>query len=193
MSEYRRLQIGELLINDNVLVVIGDNAIGKTRYLKKLAELFRQEGLIVISNLDKGAFKEDMAKRDTILEECSDYLEDLLTKRQVGWYNNYASELLQKITSIGDVLIIDELDNVLARQHLIDFCDALSQLRIHWKKIIVSGYNLLLLRAFTYLEYEEYGSKIERDRVHLVLLENGVKKSIYDRGEAYEHFISLRR
>lgn len=182
------------VINDNVVVVvIGDNAIGKTRYLKELAESFRQEGLIVISNLDKGAFKEDMDKRDTILEECSDYLEDLLTKRQVGWYNNYASELLQKITSVGDVLIIDELDNVLTRQHLIDFCDALSQLRIHWKKIIVSGYNLLLLRVFTYLEYEEYGSKIERDRVHLVLLENGVKKSIYDRGDAYEHFISLRR
>ena len=134
-----------------------------------------------------------MAKRDTVLEECSDYLEDLLTKHQVGWYNNYASELLQKITSVGDVLIIDELDNVLIRQHLIDFCDALSQLRVHWKKIIVSGYNLLLLRAFTYLDYDEYGAKIERDRVHLVLLKDGVEKTIYDRGDTYEYFTSLRR
>lgn len=180
-------------VSDNVIVVIGDNAIGKTRYLKELAELFKHQGLTVISTLDNGAFKEDTEKMDVVLEECSDYLKDLLTKRQVGWYNNYASELLQKITSVGDVLIIDELDNNLTRQHLIDFCDVLSQLRVCWKKIIVSGYNLLLLRAFTYLWYDEYGSKIEIDKVHLVLLENGMKKSIYDRGAAYEYFTSLRR
>lgn len=45
------------VISDNVIVVIGDNASGKTRYLKELAESFRSKGFIVISNLDNGALK----------------------------------------------------------------------------------------------------------------------------------------
>lgn len=180
-------------ISDNVMVVIGDNAVGKTRYLRELVRHFRQQGLTIISNLDNGAYQEDPIKRDIVLEECSDYLEDLLTKRQSGWYHNYTSELLQKITSVGDVLIIDELDSNLTHQHLIDFCDALSQLRNCWEQIIISGYNLKLLRIFTYLEYDEYGSKIEKNKVNMIVLENGVKKNTSDRGEAYEYFNSLRR
>jgi len=181
-------------ITDNVVIIAGDNATGKTRYLKELMQFYKNQGLSVVSNLDDGAYREDPLKREIVLEECSDYLENLLTKRQIGWYNNHASELLQQITSVGDVLIIDELDNNLTPQHLIDFCDALSQLRVCWKKIIVSGYNLKLLRVFTYIEYDpDYGSKIEKDRVHMILLDDGSKKTISDRGEAYECLTSLRR
>ena len=179
-------------ISNNVILVIGDNAAGKTRYLKQLIKNYQNQGLIVINNINNCVCVEDPVKRDVVLCECSDYLENLLINRQNGWYANHASDLLQMIVSTGDILIIDEIDSLLKTQHLIDFCDAISQLRLHWKKIIISGFSSYLMRVFTYLDYDEdYDLTAEIDKPHLILLDGNEQKEIFDRGEAYECITSI--
>lgn len=179
---------------NNVTLVIGDNAAGKTRYLEQLKENFMKKGLRVISNLDGYTTALDFAKKEIIIQKGSCYLNDLLQGNLHGVYDSCAYKLLQYILSNGDVLIIDELDSNLIDQHILDFCIMLSQLRVYWKEIIVSGYNDRLMRIFTYITYDVDGYiEEEKTLVNLTVLAQNKIRHINNEVEAYENFDTIRR
>lgn len=153
---------------DNVVVVIGDNGTGKTRHLKQVRRECIDKGLTVISNFYNSYYEADHRKVDVVLEEGKEYMGEILTK-SAAVIDLYFQDLLQLMTSKGDVLIIDGLDRKLSLQGILDFCIVLSQLRDCWEKIIVSGYNSALLRIFTYFTYDSDGYK-EREETLVNLL-----------------------
>ena len=69
----------------------------------------------------------------------------------------------------------------------------LSQLRVYWKEIIVSGYNDRLMRIFTYITYDVDGY-IEKEKtlVNLTVLAQNKMWHINNEVEAYENFDTIR-
>lgn len=176
-------------MKNNVSVVIGDNATGKTRYLKKLRKDFLNMDFSVVSNFYNFQYSADPLKVNVVLEEGKEYMEEILTKK-ITIVDTYLQNLLQLITNVGDVLIIDELDRKLSLQGILDFCIILSQLRDYWKEIIVSGYNSALLRIFTY-DSDGY-KESEETLVNLLYLTNKEVQKITDWGIAHECFNKIR-
>ncbi len=184
---------------DNVVVVIGDNASGKTRYLEKISKEFLNHNLCIVSNLDKRMYQVNQNKKDTVLELGSEYLRNLMLDGGINYYDLQIYNLLRYIISNGDILILDEVDAMLKEQDLIDFCSVLSQLRDCWDQIIVSGYSPNLTRLFTYIDYEDYddgfeiafGSKISK--ANLLVLKNEEVLKITNGDDAYEYFYSIRK
>lgn len=184
---------------DNVMVVIGDNAVGKTRYLEKISIEFLNRNSCVVSNLDKRMYQVNQDKKNIVLELGSEYLRNLMLDGGTNYYDLQTYNLLRYTISDGDILILDEVDVMLKEQDLIDFCSVLSQLRDYWKQIIVSGYSPDLTRLFTYIDYEDYddgfeiafGSKITK--ANLLVLKNEEVLKITNGDDVYEYFYSIRR
>ncbi len=179
-------------MKNNVILVIGDNATGKTRYLRQFRREFIDKGLTVISNFYNSHYEADRRKVDIVLEEEICYMEEILTK-SASIIDLDIQGLLQLMTNKGDVLIIDELDRKLSLQATLDFCIVLSQLRDCWKNIIVSGYNSALLRLFTYFAYDlDGGVQKEETQVNLLYLTGNKMQKVTDWGIAHECFNKIR-
>lgn len=180
-------------MKNNVVLVIGDNAFGKTRYLKQLRKMYIDKGLRVVSNFYNSQYEADPVKVDIVLDEEIYYMEEILTK-SAPVIDLYTQSLLQIMTNVGDVLIIDELDRKLSLQAILDFCIVLSQLRDSWEKIIVSGYNSALLRLFTYFVYDLDGYTQRKEAlVNMLYLADVGVHEITDWGIACECFNKIRR
>lgn len=179
-------------MKNNVVLVIGDNASGKTRYLKQLRKDYLNMDFSVVSNFYNLQYEVDPVKVNTVLEEEICYMEETLTKKSTI-VDTYLQNLLQIMTNVGDVLIIDGLDRKLSLQAILDFCIVLSQLRDSWEKIIVSGYNSALLRLFTYFVYDLDGYTQRKEALvnMLYLADVGVQK-VTDWGTAHECFNKIR-
>lgn len=180
-------------MNENVTVVIGDNAVGKTRYLENLQIEFLNNKICVVSNLNNHLYESNSDKKNVVLELGSEYLQTLMLNGGVSYYDLCVYNLLRYIVSDGDILIIDEVDNMLKRQHLIDFCSVLSQLRDHWKWIFVSGYSPDLTRLFTYISYDDDDFAIKITKANLLVLKDDKSYRITDGVDAYEYFYEIRR
>lgn len=137
-------------------------------------------------------YEADSAKLEIVFENGPCYMEDVLTGK-VPINDTYLQELLQYVTSVGDILILDEFDKRLPLQTILDFCDVLSQLRDYWNTIIISGYNRAITRIFTYFEYDNDGD-VQKEEVKLNLLylkDNKIQK-IDDWREIHECFNTIR-
>lgn len=179
-------------MKNNVVLVIGDNAFGKTRYLKQLRKMYIDKGLRVVSNFYNLQYEVDPLKVNVVLEEGKEYMEETLIK-SAPVIDLYVQGLLQIMTNVGDILIIDELDRKLSLQATLDFCIVLSQLRDYWKEIIVSGYNSALLRLFTYFTYDSDGDvQKEETLVNLIYLTGDRVQKVTDWGIAHECFNKIR-
>lgn len=124
-----------------IMVLFGNNGVGKTRYLKQeiknnvinnkkvISNLIPKNNLIMdidkISAMNDGITPYGEYSSDEWLEYCSDE-------------NLY--KILNYILSKGDILILDEIDSILPYQDVINICNILKDVSYYWDKIIITGH-----------------------------------------------------
>lgn len=133
----------------NITLIIGDNAIGKTRRLYKIyKEKLESEGLVVTNLPSKNKYYEVSEDKRSKLEEisfCDDYMKE---KPE----NTGIQRLLDLLSYEGDILIIDEIDKNLTPQQIVDISHIIRESRTMWKEIYISGYDVKLIVLFDKLE-----------------------------------------
>lgn len=133
----------------NITLIIGDNAIGKTRRLCKIYKEELATNSLIVTNLPS------KNKYYSISEAKHNKLVD------TNFYDDYKEEkpenagikkLLDLLSYDGDILIIDEIDKNLTPQQIIDISHIIRENRTMWKKIYISGYDVKLILLFDGLE-----------------------------------------
>jgi hypothetical protein len=183
-------------MKNNITLVIGDNASGKTRYLNSLKESYRKSGLKVVTNLDKYDNINaacDMQKYKLFREEGTEYFNSLFDSPILFGDDKYVKSIIDLPVQVGDILIIDNIDHLVTRQQLIDLCSTLSQIRDYWQRIIVSGYNYEIERIFTKKDFDEDLGYYEQTLYNCVYLDkDGNITELTDEGEVDEYMDKIR-
>ena len=126
----------------NIIYIIGDNASGKTRYLKNIIADAKKNNYKVVTNIPGDAANYAVNKeRLTLLKSLNNRLvEKIVIEKNIETSRDaYIEKLFRLFYSIGDILVIDELDINLTIQNIIDITAALSEIRKTWKKIYING------------------------------------------------------
>lgn len=130
----------------NVNIILGNNASGKTRYLISKVQTLSQNGVVLHNlNNDYTIRNLDTSKLEFLNEACNSGYES----KDGSFLDKSGIEriLLGKILSVGDYLILDEIDSLLPRQRLIDMCSAICDVSSLWKEVWISGHSPVLFRA----------------------------------------------
>lgn len=136
------------MFHSNVNILLGNNASGKTRYLFSKVQTLSQNGVVLHNlNNDYTMHNLDINKLELLNEACNSGYES----KDGSFLDKSGIEriLLGKILSVGDYLILDEIDSLLPRQRLIDMCSAIRDVSNLWKEVWLSGHSPILLQAST--------------------------------------------
>lgn len=134
-------------MKNNIHLIIGENAVGKTRFLKKKCEEYRG----CITNIPKYESPIGLsldAKKVNSIEEFDDNLGEMIYTNETNINKQYLKRLFNMICAEGEYLILDELDVNLERQSIIDIAQSIHATKDFWTEIYVSGYNSRLLELF---------------------------------------------
>lgn len=143
----------------NITLIIGDNATGKTRYLVEKIIEAQNNKLSVVTNILQ--YKVDYAidnDRLALMIGLNNRLVDrIVNKRAIKTSEDaHIDALLRLFYSRGDILIIDEFDTELTKQNITDIAAALSEIRTTWRNIYITGYSEYITRVFTEIDEENY-------------------------------------
>ena len=100
----------------NIILIIGDNAAGKTRSLYKIYEQKIKDNIIVTNIPDKSIQYEVSEDKEAMLEE-TDMVEEYKEDNMVNKGMRY---ILRLLAYKGDILMLDNLDRSLTAQQVID-------------------------------------------------------------------------
>lgn len=143
----------------NITLIIGDNATGKTRYLVKKIIEAQNNKLSVVTNIlqYKGDYAIDDDRLALMIGLNNRLVDRIVNKRAIKTSEDaHINALLQLFYSRGDILIIDEFDTELTKQNITDIAAALSEIRTTWRKIYITGYSEYITRVFTEIDEENY-------------------------------------
>lgn len=143
----------------NITLIIGDNATGKTRYLVEKIIGAQKNDLSVVTNIPKyKSYYAKDEKRFALMKELNNRLVNRIVNdgKIETTEDAYINALLQLFYSRGDILIIDEFDTELTKQNITDIAAALSEIRTTWRNIYITGYSEYITRVFTEIDEENY-------------------------------------
>lgn len=136
-----------MIDTNNVHVLYGNNAAGKTRFLKEKGSMLECSGSIVVSNVNaeftsfKDDTKLDLLERQgySMYYKCKEIDEVL--------FGHNIKLLWELIVSKGECLILDEPDAYIPSDYLTYFLGAICSVAPLWKEIWIAGHSPLLMRA----------------------------------------------
>lgn len=124
-----------------IMVLFGNNGVGKTRYLKQEIKNNVLNNKIVVSNLKvKNNLSVDMNKVYEMNNGLVPYGEYCSDEWKKYCEDENLNKILSYILSKGDVLILDEIDSILPYQDVINICNILKDVSEYWEKIIITGH-----------------------------------------------------
>lgn len=143
----------------NITVLIGENGIGKTRFLEKKAEESINNNLRIVTNLlDYNIYNSEETddKKLKDIDYVGNHILSELNKLKVTDKNSDAQNMFKLVITKGDVLLLDEVDVNMTYSDITGIMSAIADSRNHWKEIYISGYNVLLSRVFVDTDKEDY-------------------------------------
>lgn len=133
----------------NITLILGDNANGKTRYLKNICNKYKDKYKIVTNLVDESLGDADYVidiTKEKHVEDIDDSFYE--TMHDTKGCSPYMLDAYKYIVYSGDILIIDDLDALLTGQEVIDICNLIKEMQEDWKEIYISGYSIYLLQLF---------------------------------------------
>lgn len=170
----------------NINLIIGDNAIGKTRYLKRLAGRCQENNYKVVTNIDK--YNKNVVIDDNkvklAVSKGNELIERIILNGHVkNDYDSNLKHMLELVCAKGDILIIDELEAGIDNTNMMWIIMAISDIRELWKEIWVTGYDIALMRLF--LDVDEDGHEHIEHRVYTIVNGSEIKKLAEDEIDEY--------
>lgn len=176
----------------NITLVIGDNASGKTRYLKKMLIEAKKDNLRVVTNIPgyKMPYGIDKERLSLIKNTNNRLIDKIVINEDIETSSDaYISDLLRLLYSRGDVLIIDELDVDLTVQEIVDVAAAISDIRKSWSRIYVNGYSEDITRIFIDKDHVTY---TERYIPNILYVDENMNIQNVLEAEECEYFDKIR-
>lgn len=160
-------------MKQNITLFVGDNAVGKTRKLKKIIKDCLNNEIEVVNNVVGYSTVEsidiDNEKLELIRRSNNKLYNQLnnhelnLNTRQI----NHIKKLFEIICSKGKVLVLDELDATLRTRDIVYIARAISSVRSLWDEIFVTGHHLNITMLFV-----DFNSEMEEEaytpNIHLI-------------------------
>lgn len=173
-------------MKNNISLIIGDNATGKTRYLKNRIEYYIENEIPIVTNIqDYEKFVQlDKHKVESLENLQMNRYNNLIKHNNSRDYDGYVKGLYDLVAAAGNILILDELDYALKSNDVTLLCKAISETRHNWDAILVSGYSVLLDRLFKSEETDEY-------LANYYMIDNHLCAYSITEEQAYEYFDSL--
>lgn len=177
-------------MKNNITLYIGKNASGKTRILYDIALKSNN----VVTNLKNTGLPEKHGIDNNKIERLKKVqprFYELFTENDnyLDLYSSMLKQFIKLLISNGDTLVIDDVDSIVCNLDLLDICEAISTLRDFWKEIYISGYNIKLMRVFTYTDLEDYSQK---EMVNLVYVYDNMKTLNLKEDNCCEYFDKIR-
>lgn len=137
-------------------IYIGDNASGKTRYAIEDAlegkldkdRMYRN----VITNLPYIKTENMYSKERQNLIDKSDFMSILNSDIELHGIDvdkTKAKELINKLNSNGNVLLLDDLDSILSTRYMVLLLNFIKRNKHLWDKVIINGYSGYLLNVMS--------------------------------------------
>jgi hypothetical protein len=158
------------MIEQNITLVIGDNASGKTRYLKNKIEEARKNNFRIVTNIPgyESEYPIDKEKLALIKETNNRLVERIVDKVDINTsIDAYIDNILRLLYSRGDRLFIEDIDIKLTPQNIIDISTAIADIRHTWNQIYITGRNLGLTRMFVDTETFNYTETYTPNIIHI--------------------------
>lgn len=143
-------------MKQNIYVIIGENASGKTRYLTKILDEALEKGMKISTNIRKfeamTTDEIDENKVNTLIRHRN----KLPNMKFEDKKDNPLHDMYRYLVSKGDILVLDELDFRIGLSDVMMLFKAVADVRECWKEIYVSSYNYNIGRVFLDIDPEDF-------------------------------------
>ncbi len=160
-------------MKQNITLFVGDNAVGKTRKLKKIIKDCLNNEIEVVNNVVGYSTVESIEidnEKLELIRRSNNKLYNQLNNHELNLNTrqiNHIKKLFDIICSKGKVLVLDELDATLRTRDIVYIARAISSVRSLWDKIFVTGHHLNITMLFV-----DFNSEMEEEaytpNIHLI-------------------------
>lgn len=135
-------------MKNNIYLIIGDNATGKTRFLKNIVKCNNKKEVVTNMSRYKKNIDVDSDKIRSVEQLNNSLYRRIDGRKDLNDYEITIRNIFELISARGDILVLDELDAGLKNNDITAICAVISETRDNWEEIYITGYSSYLDRLF---------------------------------------------